>query len=69
MPSGHPDGYLEAFANLYSEIAEAILARQTGAAPQPWLFPTVEDGARGVQFMFAALASSQDGSRFVRLES
>ena len=69
VPSGHPEGYLEAFANLYSEIAEAILARQTGATPQPWLFPTVEDGARGVQFMFAALASSQDGSRFVRLES
>jgi predicted dehydrogenase len=66
-PSGHPEGYLEAFANLYSEIGDAILA--DGASrpfrPSDYLFPTVEDGARGVRFMFAALESSRLGSRFV----
>lgn len=69
VPSGHPEGYLEAFANLYAEIAEAIAARQAGAPLSGHLFPTVEDGARGVRFMLAALASAQDGSRFVRLEA
>ena len=67
IPSGHPEGYLEAFANLYTEIADAILAKQAGH-PGPdtgYLFPSVEDGARGVRFMFAALESSQNASRFV----
>jgi predicted dehydrogenase len=68
VPSGHPEGYLEAFANLYTEIADAILDREDGA-PAPtggYLFPMVEDGARGVGFMHAALQSSLSGSRFIR---
>lgn len=70
VPAGHPEGYLEAFANLYTEIAAAILDREAGASPPNggYLFPTVQAGARGVAFMFAALESSCNGSRFVDVE-
>lgn len=67
LPAGHPEGYLEAFANLYSEIADTIQARLDGVEPPSSVFPTVEDGVRGVLFMHAALESSRHGSRFVPL--
>ena len=56
---GHPEGFHEAFANLYADAAEAIVARRTGAEPDPLAldFPTVEDGARGIKFVEAAVAS------------
>jgi predicted dehydrogenase len=66
LPSGHPEGYLEAFANLYRDVADAICARLLAPPLQEKpSFPTVEDGARGVRFMFAALESARSGSRFV----
>lgn len=60
---GHPEGFHEAFANLYTDAAEAIVARRTGTTANPLAleFPTVEDGARGIKFVEAALASSQAG--------
>ena len=63
---GHPEGYFEAFANLYADAAEAIVARRTGRAPDPLAldFPTVEDGARGVRFIEAAVESSRAGGRW-----
>jgi predicted dehydrogenase len=62
---GHPEGYFEAFANLYSDAAAAIVARRTGDAPDPMLdFPTVEDGARGVRFVEAAVESNRHGGRW-----
>ncbi len=64
---GHPEGYLEAFANLYSDIADAVLARRDGVAADPlaYLFPTVEDGVLGVKFVDAAVASHQQDGRWV----
>jgi predicted dehydrogenase len=64
---GHPEGYLEAFANLYSDIADAVLARRDGveADPLAYLFPTVEDGVLGVKFVDAAVASHQQDGRWV----
>lgn len=61
---GHPEGYQEAFATLYTDVADAIVSRLTGtpAVPLALDFPTVEDGARGVRFMTAALESSRNGS-------
>ena len=59
------EGYLEAFANLYAEAAEQIVARREGRAPDPraLLVPGVEDGARGVGFILAAVESSaRDGA-------
>ena len=60
---GHPEGFHEAFANLYSDVAEAVAARLTGTPADPFAldFPTVEDGARGVAFIAAAKASSDAG--------
>jgi predicted dehydrogenase len=63
---GHPEGFHEAFANLYADAAEAIVARRTGAQPDPLAldFPTVEDGARGVKFVEAAVDSHRNGGRW-----
>ena len=60
---GHPEGFHEAFANLYSDVAEAVAARLTGTRADPLAldFPTVEDGARGMAFIAAAKASSEAG--------
>src|SRR6266446_5824943 len=64
---GHPEGYLEAFANLYSDSADAVLARRDGVEADPLsnLFPTVEDGVLGVMFVDAAVASHQGDGRWV----
>ena len=61
---GHPEGYQEAFANLYVNAAEAIVARRTGSACDPLAleFPTVLDGAKGMKFIEAAVESSRTGA-------
>jgi predicted dehydrogenase len=66
-PAGHAEGYIEAFANIYREVAEVILAREEGRPPSPLALqvPTVEDGARGVRFMLAALESADAGGEWV----
>ena len=60
---GNPEGYHEAFANLYSDAAEAIVARRTGGEADPLAldFPKVEDGAKGVKMIEAAVESSAKG--------
>lgn len=68
IPPGHPEGYLEGFANIYTEAANAILARRKGVAADPdVLFPTVTDGLKGVQFVDACVRSSARNSGWVRL--
>ncbi|MBB3999968.1 Gfo/Idh/MocA family protein [Aureimonas pseudogalii] len=63
IPGGHPEGYLEAFATIYGEVAGAIVAARTGAAVDPQAtFPTVEDGLDGMRFIEAAVASSRAGN-------
>lgn len=59
IPLGHPEGFHEAFANLYIDASEAIAARIAGGDADPLAldYPTVEDGARGMRFVEAALAS------------
>ncbi len=58
--AGHPEGFPDGFANIYSDAAEAIAARRTGSAPDPLAlhFPTAEDGLLGVRFIERVLASS-----------
>jgi predicted dehydrogenase len=60
IPPGHPEGFIEAFANVYLGVAEAVRAHQAGRAPDPLLadYPGVEDGARGVRFIETVLASA-----------
>jgi predicted dehydrogenase len=57
---GHPEGYLEAFANLYSDFARAVVARMLHEPPDQIerAFPTVEDGVKGLAFVEAAIQSS-----------
>ena len=63
--AGHPEGFHEAFANVYSDAAEVIAARRSGREPDPLAqaFPNQRDGAIGVKFVEAAVASSDaDGA-------
>jgi predicted dehydrogenase len=69
VPSGHPEGYLEAFAQLYTDLAEQIRARELGQIPSAdsLLVPTVEDGVAGVRFIAAVLESSKKNAGWVTL--
>ncbi len=60
-PPGHPEGYLEAFANLYAGFAEAIVARREGRAPEALgqNLPLAYDGLKGVAFVEAVVDSSE----------
>lgn len=64
IPAGHPEGYLEAFATLYSQFAAII--RGEGAEFEG-LLPTLDDGVEGMEFIMAAVKSSQDDSRWTTL--
>jgi predicted dehydrogenase len=67
---GHPGGFLEAFANLYSDAAEAIAARRAGAEPNPLAlhFPNAMDGAKSLAFVDAAMASMAAGGAWTSVE-
>ncbi len=68
IPSGHPEGYIEAFATLYSEAAEAIQAARGGGRPgKAVMFPGIDDGVAGVAFVEAAVKSSAKGAAWVKL--
>jgi len=66
IPSGHPEGYLEAFATLYSQFAAVI--RGEGAAYED-LLPSMADGIEGMQFIVASVESSRNDSRWTRLDA
>jgi len=68
IPPGHPEGYLEAFANLYAEAARAIRAHQAGdPLPLGTMYPTLTDGLAGMRFVEACVQSSQADAAWVRL--
>jgi predicted dehydrogenase len=69
LPIGHPEGYFEAFAQLYTDFAELITARLEAREPDPLasLLPTCADGLGGVRFIEAALTSSNQGSKWTAL--
>jgi predicted dehydrogenase len=61
IPAGHPEGYLEAFANIYRNVAICILARANGTTPDPIYtdYPTVDDGVRGMEFIYKVIESGK----------
>jgi predicted dehydrogenase len=68
---GHPEGFFESFANIYTEVAEAILAKSEG---RPYLkaelgFPDASDGARGVAFVESAMRSFASGGVWTGVEA
>jgi len=66
LPAGHPEGFLEAFANLYKMIVADIRRVEEGNKPLGG-YPTVYDGLRGMQFVTKAVESSRNGSTWVNL--
>ena len=68
IPGGHPEGYLEAFATIYTEAAAAINAAKSGAPLDPAVtYPTIDDGVKGVAFVEACVASSKKDGAWVTL--
>jgi len=68
-PGGHPEGYLEAFANIYRNFSLTVRAKMNGETPKAeWLdFPTVEDGIRGMQFIDTVVeAGYNDQQKWVK---
>lgn len=70
IPPGHPEGFIEAFANIYLGVAAAIRAHARGERPDPLEadYPGVEDGARGVRFIEAVLASARSERKWTPLK-
>lgn len=66
IPAGHPEGYLEAFANIYRNFAVCLRARLSGQAPSPVYedFPTVTDGLRGMRFIERVVVSAQSQEKW-----
>jgi predicted dehydrogenase len=69
IPAGHPEGYLEGFATIYTEAAAAIRAARHGKRPvNAVMFPTIDDGVKGVAFIAAAVTSSRRGGVWTKLD-
>jgi hypothetical protein len=68
--AGHPEGFHEGFANIYSDAAEVIAARRTATTPDPLAthFPNAADGVKGVAFVEAAIRSSANGGAWTTVE-
>ena len=68
-PAGHPEGYLEAFANLYRHFAATLQARLAGEEPRPedLDFPSVEEGVRGMQFIDAIVSTKNSNQKWILL--
>lgn len=69
IPGGHPEGYLEAFANIYRNFAFCVRARMEGKEPDPMYmdFPSVQDGVRGMKFIEKVIASGKSKSKWVAM--
>jgi hypothetical protein len=67
--AGHPEGFHEAFANVYSDAAEAVAARRTGQTADPLAlhFPDATDGALGMLFIEATVGSSENGGAWTKV--
>jgi len=67
VPAGHPEGYLEGFATIYREAADAIVAHRAGTEPADGaIYPTVQDGLRGMRFVAACVRSSERDGAWVK---
>lgn len=67
IPGGHPEGYLEAFGNIYHEAFRAIAAEVQGRpTPAELDFPTIDDGVTGMAFIETVVKSSRLGARWVK---
>jgi hypothetical protein len=69
LPAGHPEGFLEAFANIYTAVYEDILSHAAGRQRDVSrsLYPTVVDGVDGMNFVTQCVASSQGNGAWMPL--
>lgn len=69
IPAGHPEGYLEAFANIYRNVAKCIQADLAGEVVDPIYqdFPDIHDGIRGMNFIYKVIESGQSDVKWVKL--
>lgn len=69
IPAGHPEGYLEAFANIYRNFAQCVRAHTDGRAPDPIYadFPGIQDGVRGMRFIEKVIASGKSKAKWVKM--
>lgn len=68
VPPGHPEGYLEGFANIYTEVARAIKASRAGKKPDKDVqFPGIEDGVAGMAFIEACVKSSAKNGKWTKV--
>ena len=65
VAAGHPEGFFEAFANIYTEFAEKIHMSNRNNKKQ--IFPSIDDGVKGIKFIFAAKKSSNRNSKWIKL--
>ncbi|OGV74500.1 MAG: oxidoreductase [Lentisphaerae bacterium RIFOXYB12_FULL_65_16] len=67
IPAGHPEGYLEAFANVFVNACDTMRCKIAGETPNPLMldFPTVDDGVRGMRFIETVVESSRQGAVWV----
>ncbi len=68
IPAGHPEGYLEAFATIYKNFATHLMAVLNGETIDKPDYPTVKDGIRGMQFIYAAVESDKKNAAWTKLE-
>ena len=68
IPPGHPEGYLEGFANIYSDFAKQILAFKDNQKPEKdiLLVPSIEDGVKGVKFITTVVESGSNGGKWIK---
>ncbi len=71
LPSGHPEGFIEAFANIYRNVAFTISSRLNGEEPSEMHldFPTVNDGVRGIAFIDSVIKSSESNDKWTPFSS
>ena len=64
-PAGHPEGFIEAFANIYRNFALTVMAKKNGTVSEPFCndFPKVEDGVRGMQFIETMVKSGSEENK------
>ncbi|NER14417.1 Gfo/Idh/MocA family oxidoreductase [Leptobacterium flavescens] len=67
IPSGHPEGYLEAFATVYRNFATHLMAVMNGDSIERPDYPSVSDGVRGVKFIYAAVESDKNNAAWTKI--
>lgn len=67
IPAGHPEGYLEAFATIYKNFATHLMAALNGETIENPDYPTAKDGVRGMQFIYAAVASDNNNAAWTKI--